>query len=509
MSYERVRAQREHTVIVREQRSLLLLFQVLKAADDGPVGLCEVRRLLLEDVFFDESDPLIELLLLQDRLLELLLQLLVLLDVGHGVLAVLAAVVVVVDVDVDVVDGDEIFAVGVNKRKQQQQAHSQTSLMTAITSVVIENGSYETRAGFSNDQLPQLVFSSLYSKDANGDIAVETHDPNSELLTILNDGLVYNWEALEANWRYVYSKLKVDPSELPLVITEEIWNNKRNRTKLCELAFEKLGVPVFAIVKTPLAVTYGVGRSTSLVVDIGAATTSVTPVVEGTVLYKGAIHTRFAGEWLNLHVRNYLQHESTAPALEDQFKGSESYKRWKTSQVLNDFKETTLSVSPYPIVSSQTEFNISPKTYELSPGERIQVGKEQVLLCEPLFIPQNYKPGGVEIPQDALGLTELILSSLKKLEVSNETYFALLTNVVITGGTSLIPGLEQRLLSDLARFLPQYNIQSYSNPNVFERSSAVWLGASTLANMNAFEAAYIARDEFLERGPEIVSEKFK
>jgi actin-related protein len=377
----------------------------------------------------------------------------------------------------------------------------------SITSIVIENGSYETRAGFSLDELPQLAFPSVYSRDNNGTISIgDEHPQDNEVLTILNDGVVYNWDALEANWRHVYESLHADPREQPLVITEEIWNNKRNRTKLCELAFDKLQVPVFAIVKNPLAVTYGVGRSTSLVVDIGAATTSVTPILDGTVLYKGAVHSKFAGDFLSLHIHRYL---SQFLPLEAQFQGSDSYRRLQATSILDDFKSTILSVSGFPIVHSQTEFNINPLHYELPNGQRIEVGKEQVLLSEPLFLPQNYRPQGMELPQDSLGLTELILSALKKLDVSNEIYNALLSNIVFTGGTSLIPGLEQRILSDLTRFLPQYHIQSFSNPVVLERANAVWLGASILANMSSFETQYLGRDEYLQRGQDAVSAAFK
>lgn len=376
----------------------------------------------------------------------------------------------------------------------------------SITSIVIENGSHETRAGFCTDQLPQLAFSSLYSRDQQGSIFIDNHPHDAEVLTILSDGLVYNWDALEANWRYVYEQLHADPREQPLIITEEIWNNKKNRTKLCELAFVKLQVPLFAITKSPLAVTYGVGRSTSLVIDIGAATASVTPVVDGTVLYKGAVHSRFAGDFINAHIHQYLSQHID---LESQFTGSESIKRLQTSAVLDDFKSTILSVSGYQIVNAQTEFNISTKNYELPNGKRIEVGKEQVLLSEPLFFPQKYPIRDTKLPQDSLGLTDLILSALKKLDVARDVYFSLLSNIVITGGSSLIPGLEQRLLSDLTRILQQYSIQSFSNPNALERANAVWLGASILGNMNSFDTAYVGRDEYLDRGVEVVAEKFK
>lgn len=381
-----------------------------------------------------------------------------------------------------------------------------------ITSVVIENGSSETRAGFSTEQLPSVVFPSLYAKKGDsfvfGDELYEV--PEEEVFTILNDGVVYNWDALEANWRFIYNQLGADPSEQPLVIAEELWNNKKNRSKLAEVAFEKLGVPAFAIIKAPMAVSYGVGRSTSIVIDIGSSTTSVTPIMEGTILYKGAVHSKYAGDYLNAHVHAFLT-QATGTPVESYFTGSESHKRLRASErILTDIKAGVISVSTYPIPNAAVEFTVAPKHYELPNGERIDFGKEQVLLAEPLFLPANYPLPGAPPPQtQPLGLTDLILSSLKKLEANHEVYVSLLSNIVITGGGSLIEGIEQRVLSDLARFLPQYSIQSFATPVFVERKRSVWTGASILASMNSFESHYIAREEYRERGDDYLHEKFK
>lgn len=376
-----------------------------------------------------------------------------------------------------------------------------------ITSVVIENGSHITRAGFSTETLPALSFPTVYSQDSTTSkyLFDDQISEDNEILTIVNEGIVYNWDALEQNWAYIYESLQVDPSEFPLVITEELWNNKKNRLKLTELAFERFNVPVFTILKSPIAVTYGLGRSTSLVIDIGSSKTSITPILDGTILYKGAVHSKFAGDYMNLHILKYLEKFTDFGWI----KGSESVKIFETNKILNDFKQTINSVSNYPIVNSNADFQIGTQNYQLPDGKVIEVGKEQVLLSEPLFHPLSYQLPGIELPQDSLGLTDLILNSLKKLDVTQEIYSSLLTNIVVTGGTSLLPGLENRLISDLSRFLTSFNIQSFSNPHLIERSNSVWIGAGVLASMNSFENHYITNEEYKEQGEAIVNEKFK
>ncbi|CCH45340.1 Actin, cytoplasmic type 5 [Wickerhamomyces ciferrii] len=380
-----------------------------------------------------------------------------------------------------------------------------------ITSIVIENGTHTTRAGFSTETLPSLEFPTVYSTESTSDpenpkyLFDDDIKPENEVFTIVNEGVVYNWKALEQSWAYIFAKLKVDPKEFPLVITEELWNNKKNRVKLAELAFVKFGVPVFTILKSPIAITYGLGRSTSLVVDIGSSRASVTPILDGTILYKGAAHSKFAGDFLNVHTLKFLENSTNF----DYVKGSESYKVFQTNKLLTDFKSTINSVSTYPIVNSNADFQISPKNYQLPDSKTIEVRKEQVLLSEPLFHPLSYPIPGIELPKDSVGLTDLILSALKKLDVTQDIYASLLNNIILTGGTSLLPGLETRLISDLSRFLTTFGVQSFSNPTLSERSNATWIGASVLASMNSFENHYISKEDFEEQGEAIVDEKLK
>lgn len=383
-----------------------------------------------------------------------------------------------------------------------------------ITSIVIENGTSTTRAGFSSEQLPSLIFPSTYSKSPNdGDDASFIfgdeilHRPDNEIYTILNDGVVYNWEALEKNWEYIFDNLKADSSDAPLVITEELWNNKKNRLKLTELALEKFQVPVFSIIKAPIAVTYGLGRSSSLVVDIGSATTSITPILDGTILYKGAVHSKFAGDFLNLHALTYLN--KTNP-VESYFpSGTDSFKRFKTQALIHDFKTTMLYISQFPIVDSNTNFEITNKHYQLPDGQLQQVAKEQVLIPEALFHPLSFSIPGVELPKESLGLTDLILSSLKKVDLPRPNYEQLLSNIIITGASASIPGMEQRVSNDMKRLTPGFGITTYINPNTFERSNSVWLGASVLASLNNFDNQYISKADFEEGGEEAVNQKFK
>ncbi|ODV98459.1 hypothetical protein PACTADRAFT_48218 [Pachysolen tannophilus NRRL Y-2460] len=405
-----------------------------------------------------------------------------------------------------------------------------------IPSVVIDNGSMTTRAGVSTDENPSLVFPTHYSKNVNTDEIVIGRDinnyPENEVYTLLNDGIFYNWDHVLDNWKYVYSNLKIESRELPLVITENSWNTKKNRNKSCQLAFEELEVPVFSIVKAPLCTSYSVGRSTSLIIDIGSSVTSVTPIFNGNILAKGTVHSKFAGDFLNLHVLEFLKKKTNnniddfliPKAFNSDKKMSNSFKMYQINKTLADFKLSCLSFSKLPLdpiitPEQSNQIQMTPRHY-LLPNEQeniqddiVELQYEQYQLPEVLLKPALYTNNNlqdIKVPRDSMGLVELVLSSLQKLETAGDIYQQLLNNIVITGGTSFIPDLEHRVINEFQRTLPSLSIQTYSNPNLLERNFSSWIGATILSSMGStLDNIFINKEEYEELGEDLIAERFK
>jgi len=58
----------------------------------------------------------------------------------------------------------------------------------------------------------------------------------------MENGIVRNWEEMYHLWDYTfYERLKVNPSECKILLTEPAMNPKKNREKMCEVMFEKYG----------------------------------------------------------------------------------------------------------------------------------------------------------------------------------------------------------------------------------------------------------------------------
>ncbi|SCU97109.1 LAMI_0F08922g1_1 [Lachancea mirantina] len=384
----------------------------------------------------------------------------------------------------------------------QKPKPSNISKMT----IVIHNGTHTTIAGFSNRDLPQVVCPSSYLQRNDGTFLFGYNEmmlaEEGAVYTILDDqGVPYNWDALAAQWRWILEdQLQANPEEQALVVTVAPDISETARTQYLKLALETLKVPVFQMVLEPLAVALSLGRNTALVVDIGAAKSTVTPIVDGSVLKSAVTRSRFAGNFLDFQVNELVSakrdaSESSTVSSLDVWRDSASW--------IKDFKAYMLQVSPSKLQELEA-MNLDVmgmnyirnflykkrQTLSFTQKECCQVAE---YLFQPHLASSHYPPGE--------GLTEIVGTAVKKAGASSsmgsststnvvspeQIHNTLLTNIVITGSTSLLPGLEQRVVNELRYQFPQYKLSSFANPLVLDRKLQSWHGGVTMANLPSWD----------------------
>ncbi|ODV86270.1 hypothetical protein CANARDRAFT_6763 [[Candida] arabinofermentans NRRL YB-2248] len=106
----------------------------------------------------------------------------------------------------------------------------------------------------------------------------------------------------------------------------------------------------------------------------------------------------------------------------------------------------------------------------------------------------------VDLPKTGLGLSKLIQAVLDKLDVDLKPQLA--NNIILTGSTSLIPGLNSRLHSDLTLSNPSLKIRIHSAGNTIERKYASWIGGSILSSLGTFHQLWVSKAEYEEVGAE-------
>lgn len=343
--------------------------------------------------------------------------------------------------------------------------------------IVIDNGHDTTKAGFAADELPSLVFNTNYLIGADKKVIVGDEEidkyPENEVMTLMENGVIYDFENIVHNWRYAYNNVDngspVDPKEYPLMMTEQSWNTNKNKLKTCEIVFEEMEVPLFSLVKKPLCQLYHMGRSNGLVIDVGSATTTITPVLDGIIQNKATFYSKYGGDFADINIMEYLKTKMPVEQMlpPEMANASESFKNYQLSKkLIKDFKLTQLNVSDSP--PDQILYQFNPKHYQLFNKKYITLESEQNQILESLFQPnKNYLGQSIALPPPNFekpttnGLSLFILSTLKSLENTilsseqnnynkfNEILRDLYSNILITGNSSALNGLQQRIINDL------------------------------------------------------------
>merc|ERR1711879_123863 len=117
--------------------------------------------------------------------------------------------------------------------------------------------------------------------------------------------------------------------------------------------------------------------------------------------------------------------------------------------------------------------------------------------CEPLFKPELIgREGGS-------GIHEKLVKSVQKCDIDVRS--DLWKNVVISGGSSMFPGIADRLSKEVTAMIP--NTQKVKVIAPPERKYSVWIGGSILSSLSTFQAMWISKQEYDEAGPAIVHRK--
>ena len=115
---------------------------------------------------------------------------------------------------------------------------------------------------------------------------------------------------------------------------------------------------------------------------------------------------------------------------------------------------------------------------------------------------------GEEEKHEIYGITDLVYSSIMASDVDLRATFA--HNIVLTGGTSLIPGLSDRLMYELNQRLPSLKFRILSSGHSRERLYQSWLGGSILTSLGTVHQLWVGKEEYAEVGPDrLLNDRFR
>lgn len=362
------------------------------------------------------------------------------------------------------------------------------------TVVIIDNGSGVCKAGLSSDQAPTHIFPELIGrprgawkssglKDAYfGD---EVNDVLGKVAISypLENGIIEDFESMELLWDHTFSRLKVDPSKHPVLLTEPPYNPKPNREQMVEIMFEVFGVPSLNISIQGVLALLGQGRTTGLVLDSGEGVTHTIPIFDGFGLPHCINRLDLAGRELNTLMAKLLAQEGTCLTTTQE------------QQFVRQLKEKHCYVALNP----ESEF-AEPVSVRL-PGRRgeIQLTDERWKCPEALFNPSMC---GVE----SVGVAGLVWESISRCEIDLRK--SLLSNVVLSGGSTMFPGFSERLAKELRASAPAASQAGIRVLHSKDQKNAVWTGGQVFANLRDMqEDQWMSLEDYEEYGASLIHEK--
>ncbi|XP_045707565.1 actin-related protein T3 isoform X1 [Phyllostomus hastatus] len=363
--------------------------------------------------------------------------------------------------------------------------------------VVIDNGSGVVKAGLAGSREPQFIYPNIIGRAKGHSCAAEgaqelwVGDQAQERRGSLcinypvERGLITSWGDMEITWKHIYDhNLKLKPCEVPVLITEPALNPLANRQQITEVFFEHLGVPAFYMSIQGVLALFAAGFTTGFVMNSGAGITQCVPIFEGYCLPHGVQQLHLAGLDLTNHLTMLLKDHGIM------LLGAADRK------TVADIKETSCYVAMNYEEEIAKKSSAIEKVYQLPDGKMVKL-HDQLFRCpEALFSPSLMN---LETP----GIDKMCFSSIMKCDSDLRNSF--FSNIILAGGSTLFPGLDKRLVKDIANVAPANTpVQVIAPP---ERKISVWMGGSILASLSAFQDMWITAAEFKEVGPNIVHQR--
>lgn len=337
--------------------------------------------------------------------------------------------------------------------------------------LVLDFGSGFVKAGFAGQDAPSIVFPTVIGKvrhtkaagsTQTGSLIGENALSSSEvtLRYPIERQTITNWNDFYSISDFIFQNLQIKPENVNILVSKPLGNFSEQLEKMTEYYLETQRALSVTYISSATLSLLSTGRVTGIVAECGSGVTNIIPVFESFGLEHARITSNLGGQDVDAFLRimlkkiGMMENDNTA---------------------VNEVKEQLCYVresSDAPILEDVS--------YELPSGTLLKIGQERYLGPEVLFDPKLNEVSGT-------GLSDSLTTSLNRCDVYLQK--DLLENVIISGGSTMFPGISLRVQNDLNRQLKAQS-RVIAAP---ERKFAAWVGGSIFGSTPVFEQFQIKK----------------
>eukprot|EP00736_Rhodelphis_marinus_P011207 Rmarinus@m.21949 len=423
-----------------------------------------------------------------------------------------------------------------------EEAHTaflDEELRTRDAAIIVDLGTDSCRVGFSSsnwESLQSLSQSHSYplripsivgkpkQPDTPGKLfrdryvgsAAQEHREICDLIYPITRGSIADWDSLELMLQYIFdNELTALPKDYPVVLGEPLFTNKLYREQAVQIFFETFDCPYFHVAPQPLLDMFSFGRTTGIVIDVGEGVTDIVPVLDGVPVQHAMRRVNLAGCDITKQTQKRLAARGKEVTLEEARKIKESKVATATELGFEEKEE--------PAATGQDTFSAKLVAHAraenpLSPSSATQANTVPAK-AKPKYDEHTYAVAHnaanilfdppADLQEDSHLVQGIHTAAYQALLACDVTFRDLmLQNIVVCGGTFLMPGLVKRFEEKFRKLLPGKltelatfaGVPEYMPFNAFQYAS--WHGAAILASEpRAFQQVWVSKQDYNDFGP--------
>jgi len=365
--------------------------------------------------------------------------------------------------------------------------------MSEVQALVLDIGSHTTKAGFGGDSAPRAVFPTVVGRPRHRAVMVGMGHKDSyvgdeaqakrgvlRLSRPVEHSFISNFDDYEKILHHAfYYELRVAPEEHPCLFVEPPLTSKTNREKVFQIQIETFSNPATGLANSGALALFSTNRVNGVVVEVGDGCTHVSPVLDGRAVPHAIERLDVAGGDLTDYLTQLVA--ARCPYVTTAERESMDDLKQKHCFVAQDFEQESSSSSR--------------QTYELPDSQTITVDTERCRVGEALFRPRLM---GEWAP--ATGVHEVTVRAVSACDLEKRNL--LLSNVVVAGGGTMLPGFGARLRKELTSLSSGNDVKVIA-PVFGHRKLSAWIGGSMIAQLPSFGRYWMSKEYYDENGPAV------